>query len=303
MRLLQIDSGRQMRGGQWQAFYLTMGLAEAGHEVTLLAPAESPLFHQALGQKLNVQRLSPARLRKLSASCDLTHVHDAASHTLAALLARSPLVVSRRVSFPVKRGFPSRWKYSQAARFIAISRNVEAMLRQAGIPGDKISVVYDGVPLPPNFELPEIRQGLHVIAPETSDPLKGSDLVRQAADLAGISVHFSRTLGEDLAKADILLYLSRSEGLGSGVLLAMAAGVPVIASRVGGLTELIESGVSGLLTANEPEEIALCLRRLIADRHFAKRLACQARKNVEERFSLAAMVSGTERVYEGVLQC
>ena len=46
----------------------------------------------------------------------------------------------------------------------------------------------------------------------------------------------------------MFVYITESEGLGSAVLLAMAAGTPVIASRVGGLPEAIEDGVNGLLT-------------------------------------------------------
>ena len=56
-----------------------------------------------------------------------------------------PVVVSRRVAFPLKTGFPSRWKYGRAAHYLAVSRFVAAELTAAGVPADKISVVHDAV--------------------------------------------------------------------------------------------------------------------------------------------------------------
>ena len=60
----------------------------------------------------------------------------------------------------------------------------------------------------------------------------------------------------------LFLYITHSEGLGSAVLLAMAAGVPVIASNVGGLPEIVEHERTGLLTENTAQAIANAIRRL-----------------------------------------
>ena len=57
----------------------------------------------------------------------------------------------------------------------------------------------------------------------------------------------SQHLEADLRDAAMLVYLTASEGLGSGALLAMSAGVPVIASRVGGLPEIVRHRETGLL--------------------------------------------------------
>jgi glycosyltransferase involved in cell wall biosynthesis len=83
----------------------------------------------------------------------------------------------------------------------------------------------------------------------------------------------------------------------------MSAGVPVVASNVGGIPEIVEDGRSGLLVGNSAQEIAAAILRLKNDTAFASRLAAYARQLVEERFSVAAMLGGTIRSYERVLQC
>src|SRR6266404_1307851 len=116
-----------MRGGQWQALYLIERLTGA----VLLARDGSPLLREAARRKLDVRALSLASLTAAAKETDLVHAHDARAHTLAALAlgapllaARAPLVVSRRVAFPIQRGFFSRQKYACAKMYLAVSRFV-----------------------------------------------------------------------------------------------------------------------------------------------------------------------------------
>ncbi len=148
MRILHLDSGREMRGGQWQALRLHRGLLAAGHESLLLARAGSPLLDVAARENLPCEALRPLRLGLLSRGFDLVHAHDARSHTLGAAFARATLVVSRRVAFPVGDSRVSRWKYRRPALFIAVSCHVASRLRDAGVDEARIAVVYDGVPVP-----------------------------------------------------------------------------------------------------------------------------------------------------------
>ncbi|HLJ17095.1 MAG TPA: glycosyltransferase family 4 protein [Bryobacteraceae bacterium] len=301
MRLLHLDSGREMRGGQWQVLYLLEGLAACGHSCVLLARSGSPLFEEAVARGLDVRPLAALTVARLSRCYDLTHAHDARSHTLAAAFARSPLVVSRRVAFPVQSGLLSRWKYSRPMHFIAVSQYVRDMLRSANVKGGLVSVVYDGVPYPDDI-VPLAERLRHVVAQDTADRAKGADLVRQAAQISRINIVFSKQLPDDLRRAAVFACITRSEGLGSAVLLAMAAGTPVVASRTGGLPEIIEHQVSGLLTENEPGEIAGAIRRLLDDPALAASLAAHARAQVRDRFSLSNMVAGTLSVYERILR-
>jgi glycosyltransferase involved in cell wall biosynthesis len=292
MRVLHVDSGHEMRGGQWQVLRLLQGL---GTENTLLAPAESPLLRAAQASGLHAQPLSMLSLATLSRQSDLVHAHCARSHTWSAAASPAPLVVSRRVAFPVGHSFLSRWKYRRPSRFLAVSEHVKQALVDAEVPEARISVVYDGVDLPDST-----ASGDLVLAPATADAMKGSDLVREAARLAGVSVCFSDNLERDLPKAAVFVYVTRSEGLGSAALLAMAYGVPAVASGIGGLPEIVHHQKNGLLVENDPDAIAAAIRVCLERR-------CEwgsaARKTVEERFSLRHMVEGTREVYSQVLAC
>ncbi|HVX65128.1 MAG TPA: glycosyltransferase family 4 protein, partial [Bryobacteraceae bacterium] len=187
MRILHIDTGRQMRGGQWQVLQLLAGLAERGHTSTLLARAGSPLFTAARERGFDVRTASLLALGR--ARADVVHAHDARAHTLAALAARAPVVVSRRVAFPLGGGPLSRWKYGRAAHYIAVSAYVAQVLEAAGVARSRISVVYDGVP-----PAPPSGGGTRILALATSDPKKGTALIEAAAALAGFEVRFSGDL-------------------------------------------------------------------------------------------------------------
>jgi hypothetical protein len=195
------------------------------------------------------------------------------------------------VAFPVRDSALSRWKYGRANLFLAVSRHVAAQLSSAGIDDKRIAVVYDGVPVPP-----ETAHGNAILAPRTADPRKGMALARQAAQLAGVEIEMSTNLEEDLPRARALLYLTHSEGLGSGILLGMAYGVTVIASRVGGIPELIDDGVNGILVPNEPEAVAAAFGRI------DPALGQAARATVRERFTEDRMVEATLTAYKRVLR-
>jgi glycosyltransferase involved in cell wall biosynthesis len=140
-----------------------------------------------------------------------------------------------------------------------------------------------------------------VLAIDSNDPGKGKSIIEQAAALCGIPISFSTNLTRDLPEAALFVYISSLEGLGSAALLAMAYGVPVIASNVGGLPEIVHDGETGLLTSNQPADIARAIERLLADRPLAERLSARARIRVEKEFSVDRMIRETLRVYERIL--
>ncbi len=290
MRILHLDSGREMRGGQWQALRLHRGLVEAGHESLLLARRDSPLFNAAVAAGLPCAALEAWRVARRSRGFDLVHAHDARSHTLGAVLARVALVVSRRVAFPVRDSAASRWKYRRARLFLAVSRHIAGQLRSAGVEEHRIEVVHDGVPVPA-----EAARGEAILAPYTRDPRKGMALTQEAAALAGVRIEIAEDLERELPRARALVYLTYSEGLGSGILLAMAHGVTVIASNVGGIPELIRDGENGILVPNDAAAVADAFRRI------DPALGRAARATVIERFTEDRMVRGTVSAYERVL--
>jgi L-malate glycosyltransferase len=101
-----------------------------------------------------------------------------------------------------------------------------------------------------------------------------------------------------LAGLDALLFSSLREGLSMAMLEAMAAGVPVVATDVGGTPELITHGVTGLLVSpGRPERLAEALVSLLVDDAAREAIRRAARRLVEERFSLEAMTAGYEALY------
>ncbi len=290
MKILHLDSGSEMRGGQWQVLRLHQSLVEAGHHSLLLARASGQLLGIAAERGLPVEALRPVRLAALSREFDLIHAHDARTHTFVALLPKCPSVVSRRVAFPPGDTAASKWKYRQPRRFLAVSRFVAQTLIQAGSDASRVDVVYDGVDIPAHQ-----AHGKAILTPFTEDPAKGMALAEEAAALAGVPLVRSTNLERDLPNAETMLYLTQSEGLGSGILLAMAHGVTVIASRVGGIPELIENGVNGILLQNEPVAVANTLRSLSPE--LCCRLGAAARETVRSRFTVHHMVQATLASY------
>jgi len=110
-------------------------------------------------------------------------------------------------------------------------------------------------------------------------------------------------LGGFFVSLDVFLYLSRAEGLGSAILLAMAYGLPVVASRVGGIPEIVRQGETGLLVGeNWSQELPAAVGRLLDSAALRSDLGSAARKFVLEHATADRMVEKTMTVYEEVLR-
>ena len=89
------------------------------------------------------------------------------------------------------------------------------------------------------------------------------------------------------------------DGLPTVLTEAMAMGVPVVATPVTGIPELVEDGVTGVLVPErDPEALAAALTRLLLDHELSKRLAAAARARVEQRFDLRRNVGELRRLFE-----
>jgi glycosyltransferase involved in cell wall biosynthesis len=162
MRLLYVDLEREWRGGQSQALLTLRGLRERGHEVELVAAKESPLAIRAAAAGIAVHQVARLGLRAWAAGAirgllkhgrfDLAHLNEPHALTAAWLAGahkKLPLVVSRRVAYPLGQSALARRRYQAAQGILAVSRFVAKSAVGSGVPAEKVEIVYDGVEVPP----------------------------------------------------------------------------------------------------------------------------------------------------------
>jgi glycosyltransferase involved in cell wall biosynthesis len=130
------------------------------------------------------------------------------------------------------------------------------------------------------------------------------DQIRSLALTAHVRlVGFRDDLIELLPELDCLVHPARREGLGVAVLEALSCRVPVVITAVGGLVDIVEHDVNGLLVAPDDDRALLAaLRRIVQQPALRKRLGAAGRRRVEEAFSVDTMTRGNLAVYEQVMK-
>ncbi len=109
-------------------------------------------------------------------------------------------------------------------------------------------------------------------------------------------------VAELLAVGDIYVLTSHWEGLPRSIIEAMRAALPVVATNVGGVNELVEHGQTGyLVTPRDPHRLAARLSELLADDELRARLGAAGRRRYERELTFDAMYHNTRRVYAHVL--
>ena len=270
---------------------------------------------------------------------DIVHAHGLRAAWVAALAHRRrpfPLiftahnVVEGSLAVRLALSFVSR----HCTKIVAVSQSVADGLIICGVPRSQIEVIPNGIDAgyftPSANSRAEARAAFGL--PETAfivasaarfSPEKGLDVLVEAARsrrhmtflLAGDGPQFE-TLSRDLPPnvkllgrlddvrpllfaADVFAVPSRREGQGIAALEAMAAGVPVVASRVGGLAEMLTDGETALLVPpGDPEALAAALSRLHSDSRLRHNLAESASALVKSRYSLSPMLERLAALYE-----
>lgn len=137
----------------------------------------------------------------------------------------------------------------------------------------------------------------------------GPDLERMRALAVTLGVDgrthflgFRRDLPELLALADVQVHPSHTEGLPLSVCAGMAAGKPIVATRVGGVPEVIHDGRTGLLVPpGDPQAVARATGSLVADEGLRRRLGREALRFIREEYSLEVAVRRLEEVYASMV--
>ena len=147
------------------------------------------------------------------------------------------------------------------------------------------------------------RQWHFVIAGECAN-----DLGRQLGQLSralGIERHVTFLgLRPDVARIlnnlDVFVLSSHTEGFSIACIEAMACGVPVVATRSGGPEQILEGEAGILVPTGDPDALASAIERVISSKDLAATLTARAMQRVQDRYSLAAMISGYEELLERV---
>jgi len=357
---IHIDTATTWRGGQNQVLLTALGLREKGHRTLLVAHPDGELRRRA-EEGLDFIALAPSHELDLKAGWklsrllnrlkpDLVHAHDPHGVSMAALaismssVAPPPLVVSRRVDFHLKTNSFSRWKYRQAAAFIAASDAIAAILTADGVDPSRIVTVHEGVDveriaritpvsLHTEFWLPThapVVMNIGALVPHKGQRnlIDAAAAVRRGVPDAHVVIlgegtlratleHHIRHLNLEkhvllpgfradvlalLKSADLFAMSSETEGLGTSVLDAMACGKAVVGTSAGGIPEIVEDGVTGLIVPpRDPQALAAAITRLLADEQLRARMGAAGLARVRERFTVDRMIEGTLRVYERVL--
>jgi len=242
----------------------------------------------------------------------------------------------------VLRNRLDRSSRGRVTRFVAVSHAVAVGLAATGVDSGLITVIANGVDVDQlRRAASSVRRGAPSAAGPCVgfvgrlERIKGCELfIRAAARLAGDDPTMRFTIAGTgsresairrlanalgvadrveflgyvesvppvLAGLDVLVVPSLSEASSLIAMEALALGVPVIASDVGGLPEVVTHGENGLLVPpGDVEAIASAVTRVVSDREWARALGDAGARRVEERFTVEQMVRGYLGLYRGLV--
>jgi glycosyltransferase involved in cell wall biosynthesis len=341
--ILHVNAETTWRGGENQVFLLASGMQQHRACAVACVPG-SPLAERLTKSGVPIHVIPSDRgvraiwalrriIRQLKPAA--LHAHTSRAHQLcliAALGSGLPVVVTRRVDFPLKRGPFAGWKYrGQSVRFVAISRAIQDVLLAGGVPAKRISVIPSGVDfalldaVPPSdvrreFALPaDALVVLNVAAlsdhkdhatllrawvqierahPRAHLLIAGEGELRRELEelISSLGLQRARLVGYRsdvpglLKGSDLFVMSSHLEGLCTSIMDAKRCGLPVVATRAGGIPEVVDEHSGGLLVpVRDPAALAHGLAVYLTDASRRQRDALIARQD-SARFSADAMV-------------
>ncbi len=325
--ICHINLAKSFRGGERQTALLIDAL---NCPQTLFLPKGAPLTEYVKSAEIyELTRPYWFHLPKLK-SCHLIHAHEAKGAQLAFLahkLYAIPYVITRRVLFPIKRNPFTQAIYANASAIIAISSAVAANVG-AQTKATNIEIVPSALtPQQTTDELDTLKKRfekdfvvLNIAALKESD--KGQlDIIEAAKLLPDVTFllvgegpdrqmlqskapknvifeGFRSNIRDYLEIADIFLFPSRTEGLGSILLDAMAAKKAIITKKVGGIVDLLDE--RSAIFAHTPEAIVQAILKLKNNPFLAKSLAINAYER-SKKYEIKKLVPQIMNIYQRIL--
>jgi glycosyltransferase involved in cell wall biosynthesis len=306
MKILHVDEQLGWRGGEIQASWLMQGLVELGHEVALAGRPGGqfvgddhggiPVQRFELPMRYEADFMSMRSLAKIvrAHNVDIVHAHSSHGHIFAAMATRfagtGKSVISKRLDRKPRRSFINRWKYDSANHYVPVSNRVAGVLRDYGIPDDKITLVYDCI-RPDLLNVEPLDRADLGVADDATLLLSAGALVDQKdfsnliqsmpyfidaypkvrvliAGEGELRSKLEREISDrgydeivsllgqrtDVARlmrtADLYVSSSHTEGLGTSILESLACKLPIVASDAGGVCEMVIDEQTGYLVPN-----------------------------------------------------
>lgn len=220
---------------------------------------------------------------------------------------------------------------------IAVSNSVKNYLVDEKIfPENKISVIYNGVEIPDNF-INKSKNNYTVGSIGSLQPIKGYNYLIEAIDIIRrknpkiykkiilkiigsgpekenlqkqirslklqnkISfLNYPEDIDEEINQWNLYIQPSLSESFGMAIAEAMAHGLPIIASKVGGIVEIVNDYSGILIEPKRSDLLAKSIIKLFSDVKLSRKMGKCARQRIKDKFSLKKMIANTEKIYEKI---
>ncbi len=354
---MHISTPLSWRGGEQQLAYLLLELQDEINQVVLCSKGsameqfcqKNGIDYESQPKRGGFDLAFAFKIKKLckKLEIDLCHMHDAHAHTFAVLAAifgnKTPLVLSRRVDFPIKQKWTSKFKYNHPSikKILCVSEMIKQITASDIQDKSKLHTVYSGIDLTKfSTRSGKLRKELGISKstllvgntsaladhkdyftfldscrtvlekkPEVQFVVIGDGPMRaEIQDYAAkqqltekvIFTGYRTDITEILADLDVFLITSKTEGLGTSILDAFACGVPVVATRAGGIPELVEDQKSGLLCeVKDSDCLAKSTLSLLEDQALVDKIRAEAKEKVK-KFSKAETAKKTLKHYREV---
>lgn len=359
MNLLHVVTAMSWRGGEQQAAYLISELEKQQLHQTVLCSKGSEMEEWCRMNSISYYSckksssvgLSYSRTIKklcMKLQIDLCHLHDAHAHTfaiIAAVLFRNdtPLVLSRRVDFPIKSTWASHFKYNHPSikRIICVSDKIKEITGNGIKEKRKLVTVHSGVDLLKFNNRGELRKELGVetgffligntsaladhkdyftfvdvackVLEKNRDALflifgKGpleneiKEYIRsKELEDRILMMGFRKNISELLPELNLFLMTSKTEGLGTSLIDAFAAEVPVVSTNAGGIPELIEDGETGILCPIQDVDcLTMAVLKIMDNPSLSEKIKRKAGEKAK-KFSKEATAQKTLSIYNEIL--
>lgn len=337
---LLVDFARFHDRRRFEATFVVLG--EAGRPADDIRNAGCEVIRFSAGRKGRLARIRELARWFRESEIDVVHTHNAFPHlygTLAGRWARVPAIVHTRHGRRFGNTYRERLQFMLASRLVdrvvAVSDDTAVLARRMGwLTSGRVDRIWNGIDverfpyhggsrqpcaisvarLSPEKDFSTLLRAVALVVrdvPEFRLQLVGDGPERGRLEALADELHLRgcvEFLGERgdvpelLRSAGFFVSSSLTEGISLTLLEAMAVGLPVVTTAVGGNPEIVIPGETGtLVPAGKPETLAAAIRRMCGSHTQWPAMGRAARRRVEEHFAIRGMVAQYERLYDELL--